>query len=328
MAEDPIPADLPDMPLHTLGSTGLVVSALALGTVELGLDYGIMAPGDYGRPDEADAINLVHQALAAGINLIDTARAYGTSEEVLGKALAGHRDQVVLATKVSTQGPGGAPYSPDQLRRHMRDSLEESLRRLNTDYIDIWQIHNVDQPTLDAADLLAEVFDEAKQAGKVCFSGGSFYGPHLPQLALESELFDVMQITYSILDQRLADTFFPAAAKAGVGIIARSVLLKGVLTDRAEHLPDHLQPLRLRSRSLAALITDAGLDATRAETAIAFALAQPAIHSVLIGVRTVDELISNLDALRLELSPSLMANLAALRLDDPDLLNPSTWGIP
>lgn len=328
MSEAQKPANNSTMPMRVLGRTGLTVSALALGTVELGIDYGIAAPGHFGRPPEAEAIDLVHQALDAGINFIDTARAYGTSEQVLGNALAGRRDQVVLATKVVTQGPGGTHLEAGELRRHMRESLDESLRLLKTDYVDIWQVHNVDRGTLDAIDIVGEVFAEAKQAGKIRFGGGSFYGAELPQVALAPDLFDMMQITYSILDQRLADQFFAAATQAGVGIIARSVLLKGALTERAEHLPEHLEPLRLRARSLLALITAAHLNATQAQAAIAFALSQPAIHSVLIGVRTADELSANLAALDLELSPKLMHDLASLRLDDADLLNPSTWGIP
>lgn len=328
MAEDRRPATHAKMPTRTLGKTELSVSALALGTVELGVDYGIVVPGHFGRPAEADAVSLVHQALDVGINFIDTARAYGTSEQVLGSALRGRRDQIVLATKVVTQGPGGTHLTGGELRRHMRDSLDESLRLLQTDYVDIWQVHNVDRGTLDNIEVVGEIFEEAKQAGKIRFGGGSFYGAELPQLALDTGLFEVMQITYSILDQRLADHFFPAAAEAGVGIVARSVLLKGALTERAEHLPDHLEPLRLRARSLAALIADAHLDATQAQAAIAFAMAQSAIHSVLIGVRTADELAANLAALTVDLSPSLLANLASLRLDDADLLNPSTWGIP
>lgn len=318
----------PAMPMRRLGRTNLNVSALALGTVELGLDYGIAVPGDYGKPDERDAINLVHAALDTGINLIDTARAYGASEEILGRALTGRRDQAILATKVSTQGPGGAALDAGELARAMQTSLDTSLRALATDYVDIWQIHNVDDATLAHADIVAEIFARNRAAGKVRFTGGSFYGAELPRRALAHDLFDVMQITYSILDQRLADHFFAEAQTADVGIMARSVLLKGALTPRAEHLPDHLSPLRLRYRALAALIGAAGLTATAPQVAIAYALAQPAIHAVLIGVRTVDELRQNLDALTVTLSPDLIVQLNVLRLDDPGLLNPATWGIP
>jgi aryl-alcohol dehydrogenase-like predicted oxidoreductase len=106
------------------------------------------------------------------------------------------------------------------------------------------------------------------------------------------------------------------------------VLLKGVLTDRADHLPSNLETLRARSQAFRGLVAESGLPATPAQTAIAFALAQRAIHSVLIGVRTVEELADNLPALSLHLSEPYLRQLAALRLDDPVLLNPATWGIP
>ncbi len=316
------------MRYNRLGRSGLTVSALALGTVELGLDYGIDVPGEFGRPTVADAVNLVHAALDAGITLIDTARAYGASEEVLGEALVGRRGQVVLATKVSTQAPGGVPRRGAALRSHMLRSLETSLAALRTDYVDLWQIHNVDQGVLDEADAIAAVFAEVRAAGMARSVGGSFYGPDLPLAALDADLFDVMQITYSILDQRLADQFFGRAAQQDVGVMARSVLLKGVLTERAEHLPGHLDTLRLRSRVFRELVTASGLAVTPAQVAIAFALAQPAIHTVLIGVRTQAELLANLTASTVKLLPAFYDQLAALRLDDADLLNPGNWGIP
>jgi aryl-alcohol dehydrogenase-like predicted oxidoreductase len=314
--------------MRTLGRTGLQVSAFALGTVELGLDYGINAPGHGGRPPQAEAIRLVHRALDAGINLVDTARAYGSSEEILGEALKDRRHKVVLATKVVTQTAGGLPLTGADLRRHMFDSLELSLAALQTNYVDIWQIHNVDLNLIHEAEVVAEVFDAVRASGQVRYCGGSFYGAELPQQALALNLFDVMQITYSILDQRLTEQFFPLATAANVGICARSVLLKGALTERGEHLPEHLHELRLRSRTFRELIAANNLGATPAQAAIAFALAQPAIHAVLIGVSTHEELRSNLHSLSLELSPTMLELLTSLRLDDADLLNPGTWGIP
>jgi aryl-alcohol dehydrogenase-like predicted oxidoreductase len=271
---------------------------------------------------------LVHYALDAGINLIDTARAYGTSEELLGEAIKDRRSRVVLATKVVTQAAGGLPLTGDDLRRQMVRSLDESLNALQTDYVDIWQIHNVDHHLLAEAEVVAEVFEQARASGQVRYCGGSFYGAELPLQALALKLFDVMQVTYSILDQRLADHFFPLAMAANVGICARSVLLKGTLTERAEHLPPHLHELISRSRAFRDLITANQLGATPAQAAIAFALAQPAIHAVLIGISSEEELRSNLQSLRLNLGPTTLQQLAALRLDDSDLLNPGTWGIP
>lgn len=303
-----------------LGRTGLRVSALALGTVELGMDYGIVVPGDYGRPGEAEAIRLVHAALDAGINLIDTARVYGQSEAVLGRALRDRRDRVVLATKVDAQG-----YHGRALKRHMWASLETSLQTLGTDYLDIWQIHNLDAALLDQVDVMAGVFTAARRRGLVRWFGGSTYGTEIPLAALATGLFDTLQVTYSVLDQRLAGRVFPLAAEKNVGIIVRSVLLQGVLTARGDHLPAHLEPLRACSRQFRRLVAASGLDLSPAQVAIAFGLAHPQIDSVLVGVRTERELREDLQALQVTLPPDLLAQLYQLRLDDANLLNPGTW---
>ncbi len=317
------------MRYRTLGRTGLNVSALALGTVELGLDYGIAVPGEFGRPAEADAIRLVHAAIDAGINFIDTARAYGSSEEVVGKALRDRRQQVVLASKVRHVLPSdGSPLSDAALRDQLHQSLDTSLRQLQTDYLDIWQIHHVDAPLLSQIAVVAELFAEVRAAGKVRFFGGSTYGAELPLAALGADLFDMLQVTYSVLDQRLVDHVFPAAAQKGVGILVRSILLKGALTERADYLPEHLAPLRERSRRFRELVQASGLKMNPVQAAIAFGLAQPFIHSVLVGVRSEWELQEDLGALDVTLPADLLHQLQALRLDDEDLLNPSTWGIP
>jgi 1-deoxyxylulose-5-phosphate synthase len=311
-----------------LGRTGLRVSALALGTVELGLDYGIAVPGEFGRPAEDEAIRLVHSAIDGGMNLIDTARAYGESEAVLGRALRGRRGEVVLATKVRTQRDDGSTPDGDELRRLMQAALDTSLRLLQTDYIDIWQVHNVDAALLERREVLAEVFDAARRDGKARSVGGSTYGVEMPLAAITSGLFDMLQVTYSVLDQRLADRVLPAAAERDIGIVVRSILLKGALTARGDHLPDRLAQLRERSLQFRGLVAEAGLDISPVQAAIAFGLAQPQIQSVLVGLRSQSELREALGAVAIQLPADLLVRLGELRLDDDDLLNPSTWGIP
>jgi 1-deoxyxylulose-5-phosphate synthase len=313
------------MKYRTLGRTGLQVSALALGTVELGLDYGIHAPGHFGRPPEEEAIRLVHAAMDAGINLIDTARAYGGSERVLGRALQDRRQQVVLATKMRTQRDDGTTPSGEELRRQMLDSLDTSLRELQTDWVDIWQIHNLDQPLLAQIEGLVGIFNEVRGVGKVRWVGASTYGVEMPLAAVRSGIFDVVQVTYSVLDQRLADELFPLAAAQNVGVVVRSVLLQGVLTERGDYLPDHLEALRARSRRFRQLVAESGVGLSPAQVAIAFGLAHPQIDAVLMGVRTLTELTENLQAVEATLPVDLLDQLYPLRLDDADLLNPGTW---
>jgi 1-deoxyxylulose-5-phosphate synthase len=291
------------------------------------MDYGIHTPGHYGRPPETEAIRIVHAALDAGINLIDTARAYGESEAVLGKALQGRRNQVVLATKVSLYLPNGLLPTGDALHTRMLNSLDASLAALQTDYVDIWQLHSVDEVVLAHHETIAEVFAEAQRSGKVRWTGASFYGTLIPELALNYRLFDVMQVTYSVLDQRVADRVLPLAQTKNVGTVVRSVLLKGALTERADHLPAHLEPLRARSRQFRQLVAASGLNLSPAQMALAFALAHPQIGAVLVGVRSEAELQDDLAAVASTLPARLRTQLTALRLDDDQLLNPGTWGI-
>ena len=316
-----------EMTYRTLGRTQLAVSALALGTVELGMDYGIAAPGHFTRPAETAAIDLVHAALAAGVTFIDTARAYGESEAVLGKALRGRRDQVVLATKVGLHRPDGSLPAGAQLRTEMLAALETSLRLLQTDRVELWQLHNVDAAVLARRDELAAIFAEVQASGKVRAVGGSFYGAELPAQALGYDLFDVIQVTYSVFDQRLADQVLPLAQAHNVGVMVRSVLLKGALTERADYLPDHLETLRARSRAYRQLVAAHGQGLTPAQVAIAFALAHPQISSVLVGIRSLEELTENLPALTATLSAALLAQLSTLRIDEEKLINPGMWGI-
>lgn len=313
---------------RALGRTGLRVSPIGLGTVELGLDYGIQVPGHFGRPDENAAQSLLDAALDAGINLIDTARGYGESEAVLGRVLRGKWDGIVLATKASAHDADGRVPNATALRQQLITQLETSLRLLQTDHIDLWQIHNVDREVLAMGETVAAVFANMQQAGKIRWRGGSFYGAALPVAALQHDLFDVIQVTYSVFDQRITDQLLPLARQQNIGVMVRSVLLKGALTERADHLPDHLQQLRAHSQHYRQRVAELLPTLTPAQAALAFALAQEQISTVLVGMRTVDELASNLLALATTLSPDVLQELAVMRLDDEDLLNPGTWGIP
>lgn len=318
------------MEYRTLGRTGLSVSELSLGTVELGIDYGIAAPGHAGRPTREESIKLIHRALDAGINFIDTARAYGDSEQIVGLAVNDRRDDVIIATKGeihtrTASGNLGPPMQGPQLEKSIQTSLETSLNLLQTDYVDIWMLHNVDQSVLEQTKILAELFDALRCSGKVRWIGGTFYGVDAPQVALESDLFDVHQITYSVLDQRVGDCYLEAAQTKNVGVVARSVLLQGVLTTRGDHLPPHLDLLAERSRQFRQLVRKQGDGLTASQAAVTFALANPMIQSVLIGVSSQDELIENLQGLEHSVPRSLLKKMTTLRLDDVELLDPSKW---
>jgi aryl-alcohol dehydrogenase-like predicted oxidoreductase len=313
---------------RTLGRTGLKVSCLALGTVELGLDYGIRAPGHYGQPVRTDAVALVHAALDAGINLIDTAPVYGDSEAILGDALRGQREKVVLATKVRARPSSGELPADTELEHNMLASLDASLRALQTDHVDLWQIHDADTGLFARASKLGEIFDRVRSQGKVRWFGASTYGQEAPAAALDTGLFDVLQVPFSVLDQRLSDTLFRRAAESNVGLLIRSVLLKGAVTERADFLPEHLQPLRARSKEFREILRRAEVGLTPAQAAIAFALSDSRVNSVLIGVRSLQELQENLAAAESRLPAETLNALYGLRIDDDALVDPMLWNLP
>ena len=313
------------MDYRSLGKTGLQVSAIALGTVSLGVDYGIEAPGEFGRPTEAEAIRLLQQAADADINLFDTAPTYGESERLIGKAL-GSRPECFISTKVSIpRDADGIPIHGAQLRRAVEDSLVNSLRTLRRDVLDIVQIHNVTVDVMDQGEMAQALLD-ALQRGKVRFLGASVYTEAEALAIVEAGCFDVLQVAYNLLDQRMARRVFPAAERAGVGIMVRSALLKGALTAKARWLPPELAELRQAAeRAKDAL---AGSWQSLPEVALRFCLSSPQVATVLVGVRTVEELRQSLAAEGAgPLPKELLAQTSALALTDKRLLNPSYWPV-
>ena len=317
------------MRLRPLGRSGLQVSELALGTVELGLAYGIPQPGESPMPDAAEAARILRQAVDAGVTLIDTARAYGLAEERIGRALAGRRREIVLASKFSLAGPGGALLGGDDLRRHVWASLEASLTALRTDTLDIYQVHAGADPSILDDGVLVEVLAEAKAQGKVRLAGLSAYGVALPLAALAGGGFDVLQVAYNVLDRRMEAEVFPQAQARGVGVVARSALLKGVLTERGDRLPERLAPLRAASQAFRRVVGALPGQPSPVQVALRFCLAHPSVSAVLVGVRHPAELDAALAVTGLPaLSPAVLTQLDALALTDADVLNPATWGIP
>ena len=299
-----------------LGTTGLTVSALSLGTVSLGVDYGIAAPGEFGRPDEADAIALVRAARDCGITLFDTAPAYGDSERIVGTAV-GRDPRAIIATKVPASGSGQAAIA----------SIESSLRALRRDALDIVQIHNATRDTIDNRALTDALLD-AKRRGLVRAIGASVYGEDAALAVIATGAFGVLQVALNALDQRMRDRVLPAAAAAGVGVVVRSAFLKGALTAKAQWLPEALAPVRDAGRLARDLLAGGSWDALP-EAAMRFCLSVPDVASVLTGARTRPELDAALAAEATgPLDAATLAASARLALTDDALLNPSRWPIP
>jgi aryl-alcohol dehydrogenase-like predicted oxidoreductase len=303
-----------------LGRTGLKVSSISLGTVSLGLDYGIQAPGQIERPDELSAIRLLRQAADRGITLIDTAPAYGVSERLVGCAL-GASPRVIIATKLTPPTRGA------DIRKHIDASLESSRRALGRETLDIVQIHNA------TADMIAkgevtEALLHAKRRGQIRFVGASVYGEEAAFAAVTCGQFDVLQVAFNVLDQRMAANLLPAADSAGIGVIVRSALLKGALTSKAQWLPDSLERLRMAAEQARDVLAGGSWDALP-EAATRFCLSFPSVASVLTGARTTAELELAIHAEATgPFSETLLQDAARLRLDDEQLLDPSQWPLP
>ena len=299
------------MQYRTLGRTGIKVSPYALGA--------LMFATSVGNPDPDDSARIIHKALDAGINLIDTADVYGDSEEVVGKALKGRRDDVVLATKVS-RPMGDDPNHQGASRRWIMTAVDDSLRRLRTDHIDLYQIHRPD-PTTDIEETLSALSDLI-HSGKVRAIGSSAMPPSdiiEAQWIAERrglERFHTEQPPYSILNRGIEREMLPVAQRYGMGTLVWGPLGQGMLTGRvrkgrqtdvvrAGFMKVFSDEARLDVvERLILLAEEAGLPLTH--LAMAFAIAHPGVTSALLGVRTMDHLDGLLTGLDITLSDELL----------------------
>ncbi|MCC7418414.1 MAG: aldo/keto reductase [Acidobacteria bacterium] len=299
------------MRYRALGRTGLEISAIALGTVSLGVDYGIAAPGGFGRPGEAAAAALIAEAFDRGVTLFDTAPAYGESERLIGRAI-GDDPRAIVATKTGTAG--------------IERSLDASRRALRRELLDIVQIHNA--TAADIADGRAiDALEEARRRGALRLIGASVYGEAAALAAIRSGRFDLVQVAFSVLDQRMAARVLPAAAASGVGVLIRSALLKGALSAKAQWLPPALDPLRQQAQRARDELAGGDWNALPS-AAVRFCLSACGVSAVLAGVRTEAELAAALEAEAAgALTAGLASRAAALGLDDERLLNPSCWPV-
>ena len=306
------------------GLSGLNLPVLGIGCWA----YGGCASDYWGAQDQEDVDAVVARALDAGINYFDTAEAYneGRSEEALGQALQGHRQQAIIGTKVL---PGFT--EPATLRQH----CEASLKRLNTDYIDIYMVHwpIVDLPVEDAFATLAALQAE----GKIKTIGVSNFGVHQLQEALSTGVkIEVNQLCYNLLSRGIEIDLMPFCASQKIGILAYSPLAQGLLTGKFRSA-DEMPPARTRTRHFrgdrpGSRHGEAGaeeevfaaveglrqvaleLQAPPAQVALAWCLGRPEITCVLPGIRTAGQLAENEAGAQLKLSPGIMARLNDLTL--------------
>jgi aryl-alcohol dehydrogenase-like predicted oxidoreductase len=307
------------MQLRNLGSTGVKVSPLCLGA---------MMFGEWGNTDHDDSIRIIHAALDAGVNFIDTADVYsrGESEVIVGKALKGKRDNIVLATKVHGT-MGDDPNEFGNSRRWIVKEVDNSLRRLQTDWIDLYQIHRPEADT--AIDETLGALSDLVHQGKVRYIGSSTFPPSQiveAQWVAQKrgrERFVCEQPPYSLLVRQIEADVLPTCKRYGMGVIPWSPLAGGWLSgrwrkgqeapgsSRAERLPqrfDLSMPENQRKldavEELAKLAEQAGL--TLIQLALAFVMRHPAITAPIIGPRTMEHLESQLAAADVELSDEIL----------------------
>ncbi|WP_020673388.1 aldo/keto reductase [Amycolatopsis nigrescens] len=332
------------MEYRSLGRTGIKVSPLCLGA---------MMFGAWGNPDHADAAAIIHRALDAGINFIDTADVYsaGESEIIVGKALASvDRSRVVLATKVSSP-MGDDLNARGGSRRWIMAACEHSLRRLGTDHLDLYQIHRPDE-TVDVDETLGALTDLVR-AGKIRSFGSSTF-PAEQIVAAQwvarqrgRERFRTEQPPYSILVRGIEGHVLPVAEEYGIGVVSWSPLAGGWLSgrfgvgkentsERDKRLParpgaggrfDLTVPVNQRKleivTELAALAAEAGL--TLVELALAFVLEHPAVSATIIGPRTMDQLEPQLSAPEIRLDPAVLDRIDKIVAPGTDV-NPEDAG--
>ncbi len=312
------------MEYRPLGRTGVQVSPLCLGT---------MMFGAWGNPDHDDSIRVIHAALDAGINFVDTADVYsaGESEEIVGKALKGRRDDVVLATKFFMP-MGEDPNRRGGSRRWIVRAVEDSLRRLGTDHIDLYQVHRP-QPGVDVEETLGALTDlvhqgKVRYVGSSSYSGGQIVEAQWAARDRHLERFRTEQPPYSLLVRSIELDVLPTAQRHGMGILTYSPLSGGWLSGSWSKDSSPTSPARQRlakrfdmslpenQRKLDAVeqlqqVAD-DADLSMIEMAIAFVVNHPGVTSAIIGPRTMEQLESQLPAANVALDAATLDRIDAI----------------
>src|SRR5690242_13760471 len=320
---------------YTLGRSGLRVSRLSLGTMTFGDDWGWGAAEDTARA-------MFGRYLDAGGNFIDTADMYteGHSETLLGKFIeqAGARDRVVLSTKFSYNAQPGNPNAGGNGRKNILRALEGSLRRLRTDYIDLYLLHTWDRIT--PAEEVLQALDDLVRAGKIRHAGLSdvpaWYAAHMQTLARAHHLHPLvnLQLQYSLVERNIEREYVPLAQELGLGITAWSPLAMGLLSGKykpseagrdgegegrlqavkAMGLPSLMDKFTPRNWAIVAEVEQVARESglSMAQVAVQWAARQPGLGSVILGARNLQQFEDNLAALERPLDEAAMQRLDAV----------------
>ncbi len=267
------------MQMNTLGRTGLQVSRLGVGAAEIGLRM----------VDDARAAQVLNTALDEGINYVDTAACYGISEELIGRTIAHRREEFVLSTKCGhvTGGYEGEPWTASTIR----DSIDRSLVRLRTDSVDLLQLHSCDTAVLEKGEVIQALL-EAQQAGKTRFIGYSGDN-EAAQWAIDSDHFDTLQTSFSLVDQRALTTVFPSARARGIGIIAKRPIANAAWGTPGSDTPDPGEYVD-RARVMAEMGPIPGAPDDPILLALGFVFAHDEMDTIIVGTCNPEHMRANI----------------------------------
>ncbi|KYG32322.1 aldo/keto reductase [Alkalihalobacillus trypoxylicola] len=291
------------MELRRLGKSDLKVSSIGLGCMSLG-------------SNEQEALTILDAAISRGINYLDTADLYdqGLNEQFIGKALKGKREQIVLATKVGNRfAPGEKGWTWDPSKEHIMSAVKESLRRLQTDYIDLYQLHGgtIDDPI----DETIEAFERLKEEGIIREYGISSIRPNvIHEYAKRSSIVSVM-MQFSLLDRR-PEEIFPFLDEHHISVVARGPVGKGILTEKEYELlaekiktDGYLNYSSEDIRELKVTLNELKQHHKTNELALNYCLSYPTVASVVTGASSMNQLIENIEASQVMLSPTITEKL-------------------
>lgn len=292
------------MRYRRLGRTDLQVSEIGFGAWAIG---GNKHGHSYGATDDAESLRAIKRAFDLGCTFFDTADIYGhgLSEKLLSQALRAHRQSCVIATKVGNDfyhGPFRKNFDPD----YIRFALDKSLQRLQTDYIDLYQLHNPPLMMLERGEYYG-ILDELKSAGKIRYYGVSVHDAYEGMMAIDTGKPDVIQVMYNVLRQEAREELFPFAQERDIGIIAREPLASGLLTgkyqagstfeagDQRAEWPPEYRDLQLQAvEQLRFLSLPSQRSLTQA--ALRFVLDEAAVSVAITGIKTPEHAEENLTA--------------------------------